>query len=565
MGLVPLRRNAYGRAGVVSAAMALAIVAPPAAGDLIISQYYEGTDNNKWIEIYNSGDTSVDLTAGVYRLGTWSNAGREGWKTNVVPGAFDSLTGLLPAGGTYLLANPSAVLPFSSDFANVEGNATSFNGDDSVVLYTGTTYSFANVVDAFGLTGTTAADTGFSRKITINSGTNADFNADDWNQLNNTVVNGAAVTVDERIGIHRRGGRAVFWDPNITSSGIGGAGTWDATAKFTSKPAGTSSSADYYAWNSTTNARDNVVFLGTGGTVTLDANSTAGGLLFGSNGYTLTGSSLRLLTLDGTGVIETRGASNTATIGVRLVTNSGVNLLKVGAGTLRLTANNAYAGTTTVRGGVLQVNGTHSGGGAFTVAAGGTLGGTGQTGAPVLVQAGGTLAPGLSIGTLGSGNVAFDPGSTFLVEVDLDGATPGVDILADQLNVTGTVDLNGGVYVAGGIGPGADLKFVFVPSIEGPVTPNQTLVILRNDGDDAVDGRFAQAPDDGALASIGALKFRVYYGYDADTNTFSGGNDVAVTFVEVPEPAAAPATLALICMRAVRRPSPRGSKRRDQQ
>jgi autotransporter-associated beta strand protein len=86
---------------------------------------------------------------------------------------------------------------------------------------------------------------------------------------------------------------------------------------------------------------------------------------------------------------------------------------KVGTGTLTLSGNNIYQGTTTVTGGKLLVNGTHQAGAAYTVASGGTLGGAGtinsSTGgvdnanlnAGVTVQAGGKLAPGASAaGTL---------------------------------------------------------------------------------------------------------------------------------------------------------------------
>ena len=55
------------------------------SGALIISQYYEGTSNNKWIEIYNPGATTIDLAAAGYRLGQFSNTNRELWKTDGTP------------------------------------------------------------------------------------------------------------------------------------------------------------------------------------------------------------------------------------------------------------------------------------------------------------------------------------------------------------------------------------------------------------------------------------------------------------------------------------------------
>jgi len=76
------------------------------------------------------------------------------------------------------------------------------------------------------------------------------------------------------------------------------------------------------------------------------------------------------------------------------------SLAKIGGGTQTLGGNNTYSGLTTITGGALLVNGTHTGGGLYTVGSGATLGGTGSIGANVLVNLGGLLAPGASVGTL---------------------------------------------------------------------------------------------------------------------------------------------------------------------
>ena len=52
-------------------------VAPPAASaaptDLFISEYVEGSSNNKAIELYNGTGAPVDLTAGGYQLQLYFN------------------------------------------------------------------------------------------------------------------------------------------------------------------------------------------------------------------------------------------------------------------------------------------------------------------------------------------------------------------------------------------------------------------------------------------------------------------------------------------------------------
>ncbi len=74
-------------------------------------------------------------------------------------------------------------------------------------------------------------------------------------------------------------------------------------------------------------------------------------------------------------------------------------LQKNGSGALTLSSANTYSGATVVKGGVLIMNGALFNS-AVTVQNGGTLEGNGFIARPVNVQAGGTLAPGTSIGTL---------------------------------------------------------------------------------------------------------------------------------------------------------------------
>jgi len=91
------------------------------------------------------------------------------------------------------------------------------------------------------------------------------------------------------------------------------------------------------------------------------------------------------------------------------------SLVKSGAGRLILAGNSTYRGPTTVNGGLLTVNGSL--GSMVTVNASGTLGGSGQV-AALTANSGGTVAPGNSIGTLQvAGDVTFQPGSIYAVEL----------------------------------------------------------------------------------------------------------------------------------------------------
>ncbi|MCX8090185.1 MAG: autotransporter-associated beta strand repeat-containing protein [Verrucomicrobiae bacterium] len=99
-------------------------------------------------------------------------------------------------------------------------------------------------------------------------------------------------------------------------------------------------------------------------------------------------------------------------------TNAAAGIIKEGNGTLELAAANLYTGPTIIEAGRLLVSGSLSSGSTVTVKPGATLGGTGTIGGPVIV-AGGTLSPGVSIGTLTINNsLTFSNNSQMLVEIN---------------------------------------------------------------------------------------------------------------------------------------------------
>jgi len=213
-------RNAHQLLFFILTALLAAYSAPSA---IIISQYYEGTSNNKWIELYNTSTEAVDLAAGAYRLGVWANQNREAWKSSSAPGNSIPLTGTIPGTSTYTVAHSSAALPVYALPPNLSSGSLTHNGDDSVILYTGNPYAFANVVDAFGLTTNTAQDKSFVRKSNIVIGVNTDFNSADWTEYSLTDVDNAAPGTLQYIGYHSTGGSAP--DPVIAVSPSGNFGS----------------------------------------------------------------------------------------------------------------------------------------------------------------------------------------------------------------------------------------------------------------------------------------------------------------------------------------------------
>ncbi|MGO1069047.1 autotransporter outer membrane beta-barrel domain-containing protein [Lysobacter sp. CA199] len=154
----------------------------------------------------------------------------------------------------------------------------------------------------------------------------------------------------------------------------------------------------------------------------------------------------------------------------------GFSFVNVFAGTTRLTADNsAFNGQARVFGGKLLVDGVFGGG--ATINAGGTLGGNGRLNGNVLVNYGGRLAPGNSIGSLSvGGDLTFAPGSIYEAEVTPQGAS-------DRVVVGGKATINGGSVVS----LGQDSGFQ-------PLT--QYTILTASGG---VSGRFAGASNNYAF------------------------------------------------------------------
>ncbi len=147
------------------------------------------------------------------------------------------------------------------------------------------------------------------------------------------------------------------------------------------------------------------------------------------------------------------------------------DLRKYGDGTWALTGANTYLGDTTIDQGTLLVNGTHTGGGAYTVHLGATLGGTGALDATVRIRAGGTHAPGASVGSQTVGGAVWDGGGQFEFEINDAAGTPGGPAGWDFLEVAGTLDLSG-------LGTGEGERFVIdIVSLAG-TDPGQTANFL---------------------------------------------------------------------------------------
>lgn len=107
------------------------------ATDLIISEYVEGSGNNKYIELYNGTTASINL--GDYQLRLYANGSSTPTSA--------TLSGTLNSGSTIVYKNSSATIYGGAATAN---SALAFNGDDAIALYKISTASFVDIVGNIG-------------------------------------------------------------------------------------------------------------------------------------------------------------------------------------------------------------------------------------------------------------------------------------------------------------------------------------------------------------------------------------------------------------------------------
>ena len=204
-------------------------------------------------------------------------------------------------------------------------------------------------------------------------------------------------------------------------------------------------------------------------------------------------------------------------------TISNFNKVDVLSGQVTLNGDNTYAGATTVGGGLagasLRVNGRHSGGGAYTVLSGSTLGGTG-----VLVLADASTKIDIQNGAalhIGGGRLTVETGSlngagvfSFDLNGSMAGTTSGYDQLLFSAGNTGTFSLTGTSTLL------LNLSFT-------PVVGQQfELIDVQNSGT-FINGAFGGLYE-GAIFNVGSDQFQISY-------VGGTGNDLVVT--AIPEPA----------------------------
>ncbi len=163
-------------------------------GSVFISEYIEGSSNNKAIEIYNATGAAVDLSNYTIKLATNGKTWDDG-NTFV-----QVLSGTLENNATYLLVNTSAVAALRDKNDLIPTQVTGFNGDDSIGLF-----KDGVLIDVIGVNG---VDPGTSWDVAGVSGATADHTLvrksgiitgnTDWSSSAGTTVENSEWDVHEQ-------------------------------------------------------------------------------------------------------------------------------------------------------------------------------------------------------------------------------------------------------------------------------------------------------------------------------------------------------------------------------
>lgn len=431
--------------------------------------YIGGTGNG------NAGTGTVTVSDGAYVTSATSAVG-------VDSGAVGSLT-LTGTGTIYeVVANAAAGSP---------GNMrVGFNGTGSVTVSDGALLRAANqiniatnagsvgVLSIGGAAGAAAAAAG-----TVDGGTlgivfgdgsgKLVFNHTDTAYVFNQTISGTGDVVQQGPGTTILTGNSTgFTGATTVSAGtlqIGNGGTSGSIAGNI-----TNNAALVF------NRSDDLTYAGVisgSGSMTKSGNGTL--ILTGENTYsggtTISAGTLQIGDGGTTGSIQGNVINNATLVFNRsgtydfpgTITGSG-DVKILGGSTVNFTGASGYNGAITIsESSMVLANGSTSDS-SFTIADGGTISGTGTI-AGLTVQSGGSASPGYSPGTLTvAGNVTFNVGSVYNVDVTPAGAH-------DLISASGTATLLGGT--------------VAVNATTGGYNPSTTITILQATG--GVTGRFS--------------------------------------------------------------------------
>lgn len=151
--------------------------------DLFISEYVEGSSNNKYIEIYNPTNEAIDLSA--YALDLNTNGGASWSKDGTGYSNYSELSGTIAAKSTIVYKNSNAAI-YAGEATVC--SAVNFNGNDPVGLFKN-----GILIDIIGTFNSGDAD--FAKDVTLRRKSNvtapsSTYDASQWETLSKDDVSG---------------------------------------------------------------------------------------------------------------------------------------------------------------------------------------------------------------------------------------------------------------------------------------------------------------------------------------------------------------------------------------
>jgi fibronectin-binding autotransporter adhesin len=383
-----------------------------------------------------------------------------------------------------------------------------------------------------------------------------------WDGAPNNGVAGSARN-DGTIG----GGNGIWngWNSVSGSSTAWGNDNWTTGSDYSKGPGYVNAAWEAYAY---------AHFTTTGGTVTID-NTTAGqvkasGAEFHVSGYIITGGDL-LIGGTSDAVFNTNNSGTTTLASnVRDYSSAGsqyiTGLTKTGAGALVMSGTSSYKGATNVNAGRLIVSGAITGTPEVNVLAGavltdngvigngttnvnvaGTFSGNGTVNGSVVAQNGGVISPGAAgnngVGSIGRLTIERDlqllAGSTLKLDIGGPAGPANAGLTYDSLTVGAS---GGAITLAGELDLSLNLANLNI---------GDYFTLIDNRSGAAIAGDFASiilgglsaaelASADGAgtrlFTTLSGLTVELSRVGDSSTRAVTGGNDLVLTLLAIPEP-----------------------------
>jgi outer membrane autotransporter protein len=429
-----------------------------------------GISNGATVNL-GAGGTSGSITANVTNYGTVvfdrsddvSYAGQISGQGIVVKTGANTTSFTGSMSGVQLHVDEGTALflgSISNSNATIDADGTLIFANPAATTYRGTLSGTGSVVKTgTGTTTFSGNSSGFAGETAITGGTlllTGSLNGDVLIDTAGTLQVGNGVKDGDLLADAVNNGMLIFNQIDDYDY----AGALSGNGDLVKRGAGTLLLSGDYSYTGSTVVEGGLVRLtaqlDTGSDVVVnDGTFDLGGLDQQVAGLSGTGGVLSL----GTGALTVVQGQDSSFAGG--ITGTG-SFIKAGSGALNLTGTSSFAGQVNVNGGRLAVNGMLPGN--IAVNDGGTLGGSGTVGT-LIVRAGGKLAPGNSIGTLTvAGNVQFEAGSVYEVEVDAAGNS-------DRTDASGAAIINGGtVSVLAAAGTYSSVSDYVILTADGGVT-----------------------------------------------------------------------------------------------